>query len=240
MLNFSKFAVLGAVLAASVPFASATPIPITAQTSVTTYTAGASSAPTGSTVFNSGTLSVNAPTFNATYTETIVADTSNIFCSGCLTYVFQFSNLAPVVSTQHPNGNSIEHFTVGAFTGFATAVGYEGTTGTTNPGSTTDSAPITVDESLDSVLSFNFTSALITPVIGIQPNVTSDIFFVDTNSTSFQAGNGGLIDSSSMNIFPDVPAGTPTALTPEPSSLMFLGTGLISAAGMLVRRRRVA
>ena len=31
----------------------------------------------------------------------------------------------------------------------------------------------------------------------------------------------------------------PVAATPEPSSLVMLGTGLISAAGMLVRRRRI-
>jgi hypothetical protein len=40
----------------------------------------------------------------------------------------------------------------------------------------------------------------------------------------------------------DTAVGTGSGLvpeTPEPSSLMLLGTGLVSGAGMLMRRRRV-
>ena len=39
--------------------------------------------------------------------------------------------------------------------------------------------------------------------------------------------------------FSDTSFATPASVTPEPSSLVLLGSGLVSAAGMLIRRRRL-
>jgi hypothetical protein len=49
----------------------------------------------------------------------------------------------------------------------------------------------------------------------------------------------GVNQSGTLN-FSETNVTVASAATPEPSSLLMLGTGLVSAAGMMIRRRRIA
>ena len=70
-------------------------------------------------------------------------------------------------------------------------------------------------------------------------------YFTETGTTNYDQTNGTFNLNSQSGInptisFSDTSFATPASVTPEPSSLVLLGSGLVSAAGMLVRRRRVA
>jgi hypothetical protein len=66
---------------------------------------------------------------------------------------------------------------------------------------------------------------------GTDSTPTDETFSLTTSSTTGET-------SFQLNGSPGDPA-PPTAVTPEPSSLLLLGTGLVSAAGMMIRKRRI-
>lgn len=92
---------------------------------------------------------------------------------------------------------------------------------------------LTTTFTISNLLTTDYTAATATTAANI--NITGTGIFAQTGMTS-STGRFSLTSSTTgLTSFQLV--GT-TVATPEPNSLMLLGTGLVSAAGMLVRRRR--
>lgn len=202
MKSFNKLAVLGAVLALS------------SSAFATSLAPGGSVVPTSlsvtgvtevsSTIF--GTITTG--TFSAAYATGVFTDTNNVYCAGCLDFIYQFTNNGP---------DTLERATMTNFDSFLTNVGYNAVTGT--------ATPTTVTRNLAGDLAFNFS--------GVVTGQESDLLIIQTNATSFTSGFFSLQDGTAGSGAAYAPA------TPEPSSLMLMGSGLVSAAGMFLRRRRV-
>ncbi len=223
MKGLTKLVALGAVVAASASVASATPI-----------TAGQTVTADSTINANPGTIlasvvggSLNAATYTGSYNEFVYTDTTSPYASSCgsscLTFVFTFSNNAssPNAIERASDGDGID-----SFAGFETNVGYH-----VGAGDYGSDAPDTIDETLFGTIEFNFPAT-----DAVAPGTGTAYLVIQTNATQFAPGFFGVIDSST-----DTVAGyVPMAATPEPNSLVLLGTGLAGAAGLLFMRRRTA
>lgn len=152
--------------------------------------------------------SITTGTFSATYATGVFTDTNNVFCAGCLDFIYFFTNNGP---------DTLERATMTNFDSFLTNVGYSTLTGTATPTNATRNS--------FGDIAFNFA--------GVGTGVTSNYLIIETNATSFTSGFFSLQDGTAGSGAAYAPA------TPEPSSLMLMGSGLVSAAGMFLRRRRV-
>lgn len=202
-------------------FAFATPIVPGMTVAATPVTAGAiTSADT--VAMASGALT--AVTFTGTWMETVFQDASSPFSAtcgaSCLTFLIQVTDTS---------GNAVEHVTTGdgaspttthGFQYFSANVGYEGS----------GASPLTIDESADGVVSFDFPGA---NAIG---NGTSSAFLlIQTSATSFTPGLVSAIDSSTSTVNGYIPA-IATTVTPEPSGIALFGTGMLGIAGVVRKR----
>ncbi len=87
-------------------------------------------------------------------------------------------------------------------------------------------------------LSFTVTSQTISGGGTNTPADTGTGFYTLVNGSTTTIINAGSFAMTTQGGGSNVTFSDTNTITPEPSSLMLLGTGLVSAAGMLVRRRR--
>jgi PEP-CTERM motif len=94
-------------------------------------------------------------------------------------------------------------------------------------------APQLVDRVTAGTVGFSFNAPFTIPV---SPGTTSTVLIIQTNATNFEPGAANIIDGSVASVGAFAPSGTTTRPTPEPSSLMLFGTGLLTVAGALRRK----
>lgn len=160
-----------------------------------------------STVLYSFTGSVVVPPFyNSMLTIQVLSDPLNAWCVGCLDWVYTVSNNGPDL-----NGRLSEF----SFGGFLVDAGY-------NPATSGD-IPATADRSFGVVansVGFNFPGE-------IKAGEHSSELVIETNATLFQ--NFGLIIIDGTHVagsFGRQPVPVEMIETPEPASLVMLGSGL--------------
>lgn len=167
--------------------------------------------PTGPVIASILNNTITTPTFTATYSEWVMADPFNTWCSGCLDFVFQFTN---------NGGDSNERFSMYNYAGFLVDVG-------TNPFGVHD--PTTIDRSVNGpVIGFNFPAS-----DQISTGQSTPLLVIETNAVLYTTGYASAQDGTAGYGF----AYSPFAAVPEPASLALVGGGLALIGGLLRKSR---
>lgn len=157
----------------------------------------------------------------------VVSDPANVFCAGCLDFILQ-------VNSDNTSSANITSLALSGYAGYQTDAGYDSLSvgGDTECGPADNGycnisgngTPATVSRSVSGdVITFNLGS-------GLAPADASVDYVIETNATSFLSTNDlsvfGGDRSSALNlggVFSPTPAST---ATPEPSTILCLGTGM--------------
>jgi hypothetical protein len=168
----------------------------------------------------------SAGTFTATLNAAVYEDPSNTFCADCLDFVYQVINSgSSAVGIGRVTAFNFTGWSVDA--GFAPAASTISGAGGTAFADGTD-APGLVDRNTPDTIGFQFESS---PTAAIAPGDTSNLLVIETNSTIYGAGAAAAIDGGTA----DFAAFDPS---PEPTSALLMGFGMLALAGVRRFRRR--
>jgi hypothetical protein len=150
-------------------------------------------------------------TFNATYASAVFTDS--------ITHDLDFVYSVKINSTT--NSDIIDGLSMSDFDGFLQSIVADTTSGV---------APDSIANELNGTVNITFNTAG-----GLTAGESSETIGLRTNATNFASGTFSAIDDSVANFQGFQPA----AATPEPSSIVLFGSGLLAAAGAIRRRMTV-